>query len=148
MSATETNRWLYLDSSCLPPYFTPETGSARADSFFGSPHKSSRIALSYWTITEFHSAIAQKVRSGVMSSAQQVTVLEAFAAFALRLECWSLQASDFTDASQLLNHYKLGLRAGDALHLAVARRQRATLVTLDGAQLAAAKHYRIPGITF
>lgn len=149
MGAAKAERWLYLDSSCLPPYFTPETGSARADAFFGSAHKGSRIALSHWTITEFHSAIAQKTRSGVLLADQQSTVLAAFAAFAAsNLECWGVQSVDFTEASALLSHYRLGLRAGDALHLAIAKRQRATLVSLDAAQLDAAKHYRIPALTF
>jgi len=39
--------------------------------------------------------------------------------------------ADFSVATELLNDWRGGLRAGDALHLALARRQGCTLLSLD-----------------
>jgi len=144
MSASKT-RWLYTDTSSLPALFTRESGSARADAFFGHLPKGSKLALSRWTITEFHSAIAQKVRSGYLPAEQQVAVLAHFnAVVEADFECWPVQVADYNEAAMLTDQFKLKLRAGDALHLAIVKRQQATLVTLDEVQRQAAMHYRIP----
>ena len=54
-------------------------------------------------------------------------------------------AKDFDMARDYVAHFGTRLRAPDALHLAVARSNNATVVaTLDGGMLAAAKKLKIP----
>lgn len=149
MSVIKGTRWFYTDTSSLPPYFTRESGSERAEAFFTNLPKNGKLALSHWTLTEFHSAIAQKVRNGYLPAEQQAAVLARFNAVVdAEFECWGVQAADYAEAAILTNQFKLRLCASDALHLAIAKRQHATLVTLDDAQLEAAAHYRIPVVSF
>ena len=54
------------------------------------------------------------------------------------------EPGDFRAAVVLLEMPGLTLRAGDALHLAIVRRLRASLATLDKRQSLAANHYSIP----
>ncbi len=46
---------------------------------------------------------------------------------------------DMATAGRILERFELGLRAGDALHLAIARRLREPLVTFDRRLAAAAE---------
>jgi hypothetical protein len=55
-----------------------------------------------------------------------------------------VEPGDFRTAAVLLDTPTLALRAGDALHLAITRRMRASLATLDTRQSIAANHYSIP----
>lgn len=140
---------LYLDTSCLPPFFTTETASARARKFFALEAPAAPFCISHWTMAEFHSAIAQKVRMGLLTPALQSEVLSAFESLArAHFDCWPLLAADFLDAAALCDSAKLNLRAGDALHLAIARRQKAVLVSLDTNLLKAAKAFKIATRTF
>lgn len=140
---------LYIDSCCFLPWLTAETGSVRAEAFFGNPPAKAEFAVSHWTVTEFHSAIAQKLRAGHLHAEQQSSVLARFQqTIDSEFSCWPVQARDFTEAALFMSSWRLGLRAGDALHLAIAKHQKATLVTLDTVLLDAARHYRIPTLTF
>lgn len=142
-------RLLYLDSCCFPPWLTPESGSARAEVFFGHPPARSELAVSQWTITEFHSAIAKKLRSGHLQVEQQAIVLARFRQLVeTEFSCWPLQNRDFGEAALMVDQWRLNLRAGDALHLAIAKRQGAVLVSLDKVLLEAARHFRIPTLSF
>lgn len=136
---------LYFDTSCLPPYFTPEADTRRTVTFFTAPPADARLALSHWTITEFHSAIALKIRSGQMDAKLQAEVLTRFNhAVESSFENWAVTAQDFEQAGRYVNSWKSGLRAADALHLAIAHNRSAMLVTLDKILIKAAQHHKVP----
>ena len=60
----------------------------------------------------------------------------------------SVTPADFKLAAKFLEQWDLGLRAADALHLAVAKASGAKqLLTLDETMLGAAKALRIPAST-
>ncbi|WP_255210733.1 type II toxin-antitoxin system VapC family toxin [Methylogaea oryzae] len=74
-----------------------------------------------------------------MERAEGLAAFHRFVAGALTLI--EVEPTDFRTAAVLLDTPHLALRAGDALHLAVARRWRAALATLDVRQSQAAEHY-------
>ena len=90
------------------------------------------LYISNWLVTEFSSALSLKLRTRQINIQQRNMALSAFA---LMRENTLLDApvigSDFIVAAHMLDNHQLGLRAGDALHLAVASRCGLTLVTLD-----------------
>jgi uncharacterized protein len=86
-----------------------------------------------------------KERTGGIDTAGRAARLAAFNRFvsdSLRLA--EVELGDFRAAIVLLDTPALALRAGDALHLAIVRRLRANLATLDARQSVAANHYGIP----
>jgi predicted nucleic acid-binding protein len=88
--------------------------------------------ISPWTITEFSSALALKERVRSISNQERRAALTMFDKFrSLRLELVPLEAVDFEAAARLCDASAAPLRAGDALHLAVCRRVRGSLVTMD-----------------
>lgn len=134
---------LYFDTSFLLPYFTAEKSSAAVEVFF-SRHDPEQFTISQWTVSEFHSAIALKIRSGQIRADLQNSLLDRFAV--ARAETFNTVmpgAGDFELASTCLRDWKSGLRASDALHLAIARNRSATLVTLDKTQLKAARSLKV-----
>lgn len=90
------------------------------------------LAISEWVRTEFSSALAIKLRSGQIGAAHRSDALAAFTRLAadsfvvLPVRDWQ-----FRVAAGYVDQHGLGLRAGDALHLAICAEQGATLCTLD-----------------
>ncbi len=86
-----------------------------------------------------------KERTGSIDAANRAAGLAAFNRFvADSLTLTEVEPGDFRAAAVLLDTPALALRAGDALHLAIVRRLRASLATLDNRQSMAAHHYGIP----
>lgn len=83
----------------------------------------SELAVSAWTLTEFTSAMGIKVRN------REITHSQCEAARALlegalfpNITVVEVTPTDFRLADSMLREFSLGLRAGDALHLATASR--------------------------
>ena len=106
----------YLDTSLLVPLFIREPGTARARTFL-TANASQVMVISPWTITEFSSALALKQRVGTISGQ--------------RLQIVAIESADFVAAAGLWEASGVALRAGDGLHLAVCRRVRGGLATMD-----------------
>ena len=136
---------LYLDTSFLVPYFVSEESSDKVERFLRSV-KGEELAVSTWTATEFVSALGLKVRTRQLDRPAAVAALAAFREVGEGYFNWlAVSAGDFRAASTYLENWDLGLRAGDALHLAVAKSNSAKkLLTLDERMLKAAKVLRIP----
>ena len=136
---------LYFDTSFLAPLILHETTSADVEKFVtGLP--AGELAISHWTRIEFSSLLAREVRMGGLDSR---VARDADAQFdALVAESFVVllpNAGDFDLARQNLQTYEAGLRAGDALHLAIAANRRADAVySLDKALLKAGKLLGVP----
>jgi len=83
-------------------------------------------------ISEFSAALSIKLRTGQINPPRRATMLAAFTTLtAEALIVWPVSGNQFRTAATFADQYSLGLRAGDALHLAVAADHGAALCTLD-----------------
>ncbi|MEX0958528.1 MAG: type II toxin-antitoxin system VapC family toxin [Burkholderiales bacterium] len=139
---------LYLDTSFLVPYFIFEESSEKVEKYLLGI-RGQQLAVSAWTSTEFVSAVGLKVRRKELDEKAASDVLAAFRLVGREYFTWlPVATSDFNMAAEFLEKWKLGLRAGNALHLAIARSSGAKqLLTLDKKLLDAAKSLRIPAST-
>ena len=122
----------YLDTSVLVAMFTRE---ARTGSSHDWARRNQLLAVSDWVTVELRSAVAAKARSGDLDEGLRQEALEAYQA-ALRDEFLILDLNSrvFAKAAKLAGNVAAALRAGDALHLAVAGEYRVPLATLDRRQ--------------
>ena len=126
---------IYLDTSVVVPLLVPETTSARARAWVErlDSGQTKALAVSTWAVTEFTSAMGIKVRNREITS-EQGEAARALLEGALlpNLTVLEVTPTDFRLAETMLREFSLGLRAGDALHLATASRCEAQqFVSLD-----------------
>jgi predicted nucleic acid-binding protein len=136
---------LYFDTSFLAPLILPEATSEPIAAFFGSL-SAEELAASHWTRVEFSSLIARQVRIGGLDAA---AAMRADARFEAMVEDSFLvllpSADDFALAKHYLGRFETGLRAGDALHLAIAGNHHAAAIyTLDRTLLKAGGMLQLP----
>ncbi len=135
----------YFGASFLAPLVLPEATSDKIAAFVPAA-PAGQFAVSHWTQVEFASLIAREVRMGgldarpgaVVDARFQTMVEESF-------DILLPSAADFALARQYLGRYETGLRAGDALHLAIAGNHgAATIYSLDRTLLKAAARLGLP----
>ncbi|GBR48526.1 type II toxin-antitoxin system VapC family toxin [Neokomagataea thailandica] len=122
---------IYIDTSVLVAALTNEAETDRMQSWLASQNPDA-LYVSDWVATEFSSALSIKLRTGQITVADRANALALFT----RLSAESFQilpvtTQQFRAAARFSDQYTLGLRAGDALHLAVCADHGATLCTLD-----------------
>jgi predicted nucleic acid-binding protein len=129
---------IYLDTSVVVALLTSEERSSFAIDWFAQCRDP--LISSDWLITETHSALGIKQRHhGLRPQARQAAGEQFERLLRGGVELRSLDRSRFRQAAELLQDPALGLRAGDALHLAVAINSRCTqLASFDGRMLQAA----------
>ena len=122
---------VYADTSLLLSLFLNEIMTPDAWGWV-SQQQAGSIAASDWTLTEFSSALAVKVRTNAIDADTHAKTLFAVKRFASnQLMLIQPEKPDFHRAAELCDNWEMGLRAGDALHLAIAERQGMAVCTLD-----------------
>lgn len=128
---------IYADASVVVSVFLADVHTARAVTWLGAANEA--VTVSHWTVTEFSSAAARQERMGQISPDDRLGAEQNFDAWLLAVEQASVLRTDFEVARDLLRTGPTRLRAGDALHVAVARRLGARVATLDAVMADAAQ---------
>lgn len=133
----------YADTCLLISLHLPDPGTPGALAWLEAASRDP-IMTSHWTLAEFASALGIIARRGEIDAATHGATLAQFRRFvADRLIVEAPEASDFERAAGWLERFETGLRAADALHLAICARRSATLCTADDTFARAADAFAI-----
>lgn len=135
---------LYFDTSFLAPLILEESSSTKIEAFFAKL-KADELYVSHWTRVEFASLIAREVRMGGLTEPDALLVIGQFDELvAESFQVLAPAVADYELAKAYIQHFATKLRAGDALHLAIASNHGAkSLYTLDAGLLNAAKLLKV-----
>ena len=122
---------MYLDTSVLVTALTSEQATLQVQDWFNQ-RRNELFCISDWVITEFASALSGKLRSGHMSPQARAASANLFAQMIEEsLTVVPVGRSHFQAASRYVERHDLGLRAADALHLAIAAGRHEVIATRD-----------------
>lgn len=133
----------YLDTNVLLAACMAEPASARARRWL--ERAAGALSTSDWAVAEFVSALGVKVRRNELAAAQADAVHHVLLIdFLPGVRVLETDGELVRAAPLLLKEYALGLRAGDALHLAFCLRlKRPALATADLVLARAARHFGV-----
>lgn len=121
----------YVDTSVLVAALTREAETARMQKWLAA-QAAGELAVSAWVATEFSAALSIKLRSGDIDAAHRANALSTFAALCDQsFYVLEVTSASFRAAALFADQSRLGLRAGDALHLAVCAEYGGELCSLD-----------------
>lgn len=122
---------LYLDTSLLVAALTNEPETRHMQQWLGEQDPD-QLAISDWVTTEFSAALSIQLQTGRIEASHRADVLAMLARLAKdSFVLLPVSRRQFRVAARFADQYGLGLRAADALHLAICADQIATLCTLD-----------------
>jgi predicted nucleic acid-binding protein len=122
---------LYLDTSLLVAALTNEAETRRMQAWLGEQDPDD-LVISDWVAAEFSAALSIKLRAEAIEASHRAEALTMFTRLCDdNLQVVPVTRMQFRMAARFADQYALGLRAGDALHLAVCADQGATICTLD-----------------
>jgi hypothetical protein len=121
---------IYADASVLLPTLIAEPATEAVYDLLGADGQ--ELLISDFAAAEVASAVSRLVRMAVLTDTDASARLADFDAWRTAMSSGvDIAASDARLAYIYVRRFDLGLRAPDALHLAITRRLDATLVTLD-----------------
>ncbi|MBI4969391.1 MAG: type II toxin-antitoxin system VapC family toxin [Rhodospirillales bacterium] len=136
---------IYFDTSFLVPLLLPEATSDKVARFLRAL-PAPELTISHWVRVEFSSLLGREVRMGGLAPAMAARADAQFEAMIAKSFVILLpDGADFDRAKEFLGRPETGLRAGDALHLAIAANHRAKAVySLDTTLIKAGRILGLP----
>ena len=134
---------VYVDTSVLVALYTKELNSTGVAHWYASCTE--ELVSAVWCVSEFASALGIKQRTGQISAAEgQAAWIQFERMCANDLQLLPIEPGTFHRAAVLTLDAASGLRAGDALHLAVALATKAkSIATLDDVLAKNAKRMKL-----
>lgn len=122
----------YVDTSIFVAYYCPEPLSSQAQRAL---QEEGELAISSLVEVEFASALARKVRTREMRLTDAQRVLVAFQAHLDQglFRRLPVERQHFAKAHEWLASFRIALRTLDALHVALAAIEGASMITADAA---------------
>ena len=131
---------LYLDTSLLVSALTREVETPRTQEWLVA-QDGPRTMISDWVITEFSAALSVKLRTGQIDPGVRARALAEFASITMEsVTVLAVEQRHFRAAARIADQHAVGIRGGDALHLALCADYGAKLCTLDRRLAIAAAH--------
>jgi hypothetical protein len=127
----------YLDTNTLIGLLTADPLTAQVNALLRQSTEA--MVISDLAAAEFTAVIGRKMRTGVITRQYAVDALTALDQLSMRMHRVELEAGDIPRADIFLRRLDLPLQAPDAIHIAVAQRLGATLVTFDRRMAQAAR---------
>ncbi|HEX5326911.1 MAG TPA: type II toxin-antitoxin system VapC family toxin [Acetobacteraceae bacterium] len=102
------------------------------------------LGISDFASAEFASVVTRRVRMAELAVEQADRLLNVYDGWvAANTEQLGVEPTDIRVATTFVRRFDLGLRAPDALHIAICQRLQVPLLTFDTRQAAAASHLGI-----
>jgi predicted nucleic acid-binding protein len=121
----------YLDTSVLVAAMTAEARTSEMQRWLAQQDPQD-LAISAWVTTEISAALSIKLRASQISAQHRAQALTDFVDLCREsLTLLPINADHFAIAARIADQHALGLRAADALHLAIAFGHGAAITTLD-----------------
>jgi predicted nucleic acid-binding protein len=135
---------IYLDTSFLAPFYIQEATSTSVEAILLNL-PTAELAICDWTVVEFASLLSRRVRMNELTPELMTGIMQSFQSDAAQsYTVFTVTTADFVLATELLQQWETGLRAGDALHLATARNRTVeNLLSLDFGLIDAAQRFGI-----
>ena len=136
---------IYCDTSFLTPLILQEATSDAVAAYI-SRLPAGDLAISQWVRLEFASLVSREVRMGGLTEPEAQAASREFSHLVSdSYRVITPLVADYDVAKGFIENFATGLRAGDALHLAIARNHGAqAFYTLDRGLLKAAKLVKLP----
>lgn len=135
----------YFDTSFLAPLVLPEAASESVAEFVMTLPED-ELAVSRWTLVEFASLLARKVRTRELDMAEAHEAKTHFEKIVEKSFTVLLpNGADYDQARNWLGQFNTSLKAADALHLAIAMNRGAEMTySLDKLMIKAGKTLGLP----
>jgi predicted nucleic acid-binding protein len=119
----------YLDTNALIGLLTTDPLTPRVNAVLRQ--SAEPLIASDFAAAEFSAVVGRKMRGGTITRQHALNAIAALDQWSLRATRVELDTSDVARADQFLRRLDLPLHAPDAIHIAIAQRINATLVTFD-----------------
>jgi predicted nucleic acid-binding protein len=138
--ATGSTAPAYLDSCVVLSLFLGDSGYGAAEQWLLA-QADQPLWVSHWVLLEFSGVVALCLRRGELTAERGLAINAEFECFRQeRLSLLEPRGADYLQARQWLQEFNgPSLRSGDALHLAMAKRQSLKIVSADQGLIKAAE---------